>query len=322
MVRIRIIKQARLCHILLRYWLLLCLSLGVAIQASAASLLLVPSQSAQPYLQVVERLVEELRESRFTFHITPAAALNRPQLQQHQLVITLGIAALERALALEGNSTILAAMVPRDSFTALTQAPSWQRALRQGRLSAIYLEQPYWRQLRLARAIAPRAKRLGALLGPHSAAHQAELLTSLDEYGWQSTLTPMGEHDNPLSVIRRLVANSDLLLAVPDRADFNRNTARWLLMLSLREKVPLIGYSQRYVEAGAVASVFSSPLTIAAEAAAWAVRWRLDSPQQLPPPDYPRLFDISLNPDIAARLQLQLPSPSQLQQALQWDATP
>jgi len=305
----------------MRCGLLLIGLLGV-MPASAASLLLVPSQNAQPYLQVVDHLLKALAESSFSIHITPAEALERAQLDQYPLVLTLGTRALETVLSLNGATPTLAAMVPRDGFDALTRSAARQQAVAQGRLSALYLDQPYWRQLRLARQVAPNARRLGALLGPHSSTHRDELMVALAGYAWQARLATLDAQDNPLSVIRDLVAQSDLLLAVPDQADFNRNTARWLLMLSLREGIPLIGFSQRYVEAGALAAVFSSPQSIAAEAAGWILRWHLSPDQRLPQPSYPQQFEVRLNAEIGARLRLQLPSIQTLQQALQRDATP
>ena len=291
---------------------------GMALHVHAAALMIVPSQSAQPYLQVIDRLIAALEGSSYTVNITPASAVNEGVLQQQQLVITLGIHAFEKVLALDTATPTLAAMIPRDSYHALVDSSATDADQRQ--VSALYLEQPYWRQLHLARQLAPNAKRLGALLGPHTQAHEAELKDLLSVGNWQPMLVPMSENDNPLTVIRRLIANSDLLLTIPDSADFNRNTARWLLTLSLRERIPLIGFSRRYVDAGAVASVYSSPETIADEAAVWAIRWQLNTSGKLPAPRHPALFEISLNEEIARRLGITLPDVDTLRQTLQQES--
>ncbi|HEY5717989.1 MAG TPA: hypothetical protein VIS52_05790 [Motiliproteus sp.] len=270
----------------------------------------------------MDHLVRELEKSRVSIDIIPAGAIDQQQLAQHQLVISLGTRALETLLQLNSNTPVLAIMVPKDSFLSLSTAPAHQAARDAGRLSALYLEQPYWRQLRLAGLIAPGIERVGVLLGPISRTHQDELHAVIRQFGWQPQLTAMDNQDNPLAVIRSLVGSSDLLLAVPDQADFNRNTARWLLMLSLREQVPLIGFSRRYVEAGAVASVFSSPVSIAAEAAQWVLNWQQSSDHRLPAAGYPQRFEIRLNAEVASRLNLTLPPLEQISQALQEGNTP
>ncbi|WP_210397206.1 hypothetical protein [Motiliproteus sediminis] len=321
MIRIRNIGRQK-HHRRVRLWLLVA-TLLLPLRTFAAGLLIVPSQSAQPYLEVIDRLVGALQDSAFEIDIMPAAALSRQRLQQAQLVIPLGVDALDQVLSLETRTAVLAAMVPRESFQTLTRGlPEQSTAIERRQLSALYLEQPYWRQLKLARLIAPAGQHLGVLLGPHHSPHQARLADQLNRSGWTPKLYPLGENDNPLAVIRQLVSANDLLLAIPDRADFNRNTARWLLTLSLRERIPLIGFSRRYVEAGATASVFSSPATIAAETAAIAAAWLQDEARRLPPPAFPQRFDISLNPGIAARLGLDLPSPTSLEQALQQEDAP
>ena len=110
-----------------------------------------------------------------------------------------------------------------------------------------------------------------------------------------------------------VIGHSDAFLAVPDRAIFNRSTAKWILLMSFRQQIPLSAYSKRYVDAGAIAAVYSTPETVGWEAADWVNRFSFE---HLPEPAYPQRFDVSVNPATARSLRLQLPSLSAIREAI------
>lgn len=291
--------------------LLLCWLSCLSTSALARDVLVLSSAEEAPYLKLMAELQRTLSQKpSLRLESRTLGTGNSSRQSNADLVITLGSEALEHLLADPEHPPLLALMTPKARLERISRVH--QEDVNQRRLGGVYLEQPYWRQLALARALLPEARRLGALLGPVRQRQAAELQSTFKALGWQPNLQPLDRDDNPLVSISRLVAASDVLLAIPDQADFNRLVARWQLLLSLREGVPLIGYSSRYVDAGALAAVYSSPASIAEEAADLVSAWLASPESALPPPRYPERFELRLNLGIADRLDISPPPASRL----------
>jgi len=63
---------------------------------------------------------------------------------------------------------------------------------------------------------------------------------------------------NPVRQLDPIIKQSDVFIPVADSHLINVTTAKWILQLSYRYRVPVIGYSSNFVDAGALASVYSS----------------------------------------------------------------
>jgi len=70
--------------------------------------------------------------------------------------------------------------------------------------------------------------------------------------------------DTLFSDLDELLIDSDVLLAVPDSEIYNSNSIRNILLSSYRRGIPLVGFSQAYVKAGALCAIFSTPEQLAA----------------------------------------------------------
>ena len=123
----------------------------------------------------------------------------------------------------------------------------------------------------------------------------------------------MGESDLA-PALQKLLPDTDLLLALPDAAVFNAGTIQLILLSTYRHQRPLIGFSASYTRAGAILSLFSTPRQIGAQAADM-LRAALAS-GRLPPPQYPREFQVAANPHVARSLGLSLDSEDGLLQRL------
>nr|WP_067291535.1 ABC transporter substrate binding protein [Marinobacterium profundum] len=227
------------------------------------------------------------------------------------LNIAIGARACEQLLQHSGQADLICTLVPRSTFESLsTLYDSGQR-----RISAVYLDQPLQRQLRLARLLVPNAKSIGTMFGPFSNAS----MQMFDQASLREKLTPLSitldEADNPIERLTPLIQQSDVFLALPDRALFNRSTAKWLLYITLQQKVPVIGFSKTYVEAGALAAVYSTPAQIGQQTG--ELLRELDLSQPLPPPTYPKYYNVSSNPIVARTLELPEPDDQALYRQLE-----
>jgi ABC-type uncharacterized transport system substrate-binding protein len=94
------------------------------------------------------------------------------------------------------------------------------------------------------------------------------------------------------------------LLALPDSAVYNDSTIRNILLATYHRGIPLIGYSSGYVKAGALCAVYSTPEQIAAQAAQLIFKFK--DTHKLPAPQYPQEFEVTVNPQVADSLGLQI----------------
>jgi len=231
--------------------------------------------------------------------------------ENSELVIALGVRALEASAKLKYTTPVLGVFIPIPAFNSLLVKSN--RDL--GNFSAIVLEQPFSRQISLIRNILPQAKKIGVMLGPTSSQY-ADLLK---EEGEDAGLSVMEENvyleADLIPKLKAALATSDALLAVPDTLIYSRETAQPILLTSYRQQKPIFGYSQSYVRAGALAAVYSSSKQIAKQAAEIALESQ-QAPNLLPPPQAPKYFSIMLNYQVARSLNIALKSDEEIYQKM------
>jgi putative ABC transport system substrate-binding protein len=237
--------------------------------------------------------------------------------ENSELVIALGVKALEATARLKYTTPVLGVFTPMPTFNSLLVKS--KREL--GNFSAIVLDQPYSRQILLIKNILPEAKKIGVLLGPTSSQY-ADLIK---EVGEESGLSVMEENvyreDDLIPKLKSALETSDALMAVADPLIYNRETAQPILLTSYRHQKPIFGYSQSYVRAGALATVYSSSKQLAKQAAEIAIKSQ-QAPSLLPPPQAPKYFSILVNYQVARSLQIILKSEEEIyQKVLEADGT-
>ncbi len=230
-----------------------------------------------------------------------------------QLVVTVGVNASEAVLQARPQAPVLCAFLPRAAFDALRERQRGRRS--PAPVTALYVDQPALRQLRLLRVALPQVRQVGVVLGPDSQRDEPLLREAATVAGLVLEAERIGAERELVAAVRRVLERADALLAVPDRLVFNRHTAQNVLLAGWRRGKPVMGYSGAYVEAGALLAVFSTPAqigrqlgeTIAALAA---------TPQALPAPQYPHYYSIDVNARVARSLGLRLPPAEWLAQRL------
>lgn len=194
---------------------------------------------------------------------------------------------------------LLAILVPRLAFERIAD----QKRLRAGSLSAVFLDQPPGRQLELIRLALPDVRKVGILVGAESRSHVPAFEKAAKEYGMNLAVSE-GDNGSLFEALQRLLGNSEVLLALPDPAVFNSQTAANILTATYRRQVPLVGFSPAWVKAGALLALYSSPAQIGARGAE-LLRLSL-SGKSLPAPQWPREFTVSVNRNVARSLGLVL----------------
>ena len=257
------------------------------------------SEQGGAYAEVAMALRQELGQAVSVREITAATIEENTDAAGKALIVALGTRALKSVLPAR-NPAIVTALVPRDAFEVVLQAA--RETGDDKAVTAVYLDQPYTRQLDLVRAVLPGRTRIGILSSPETgkdlksvqAAAKARKLTVINE-----SVTAAREIYPALT---KVLASADVIVAMPDPMIFNNGTIHNILLAAYREERPLFGFSPAYVRAGALAAVYSTPQQIAHQIAD-SVRRALDG-KPLPPPEYLRSFTVGVNKTVARSLGL------------------
>jgi len=105
--------------------------------------------------------------------------------------------------------------------------------------------------------------------------------------------------------LQSLLPESDVLLAIPDPVAVNASTIYGLLLTSYRAQVPVVGFSEGLVKAGALLGLFSTASQQGKQGAEIATRI-LAGDGGLPAPQYPKYFTVRANYSVARSLGLRL----------------
>ena len=104
-------------------------------------------------------------------------------------------------------------------------------------------------------------------------------------------------------------------MLLPDPVAINADTVYGLLLTTYRAGVPVVGFSEGLLNAGALISLFSTAQQQGRQGADIAHRV-LAHEAGLPAAQYPRYFSVRVNASVSRSLGLHLPTEEELQAAL------
>lgn len=288
--------------------------------AGPMGVLVILSKPEKAYVDVAESLKTTLtrdpqRQDKVSVDVTTLSDADWKLLtgKATRVIVTVGTQAAIETTALQPKAVVLHALIPRHTYNEITRTAA--PAARRGATSAIYLDQPLARQLELVRQALPAHRRLAAVLGPASFDQLNELRTQAKDKGFELGIERITEAEQLQPALRRLLEDHDVLLSLADSLVFNSGTIHHLLLTSYRYRVPVVGLSRSYVEAGALLAVYSSPEQIGRQAAE-IVLGLSGAPLALPAPQYPKYFSVAINSRVTGSLGLRLPEEAELERRL------
>lgn len=289
------------------FLILLFALLVMPLHAAAADRVdIVLSEEGGAYAEVADKMRAVLAQggaARMEVRVLGLSAVREVDASNHApLLVAVGTAAMEALAQRNPPQPVLNVLVPRAAFDKIARLGGRFGDTR--RFSAITLDQPWSRQFALIRQALPGKKQVGILLGPNSSEAAASLRAAAKPAGLDVAMEVIGGEADLIPALKRLLAGSDVLLAVPDTAVYNRYTIQSILLTAYRQQVPLFGFSPSYVKAGALAAVYSVPTQIGQQAA--EVLQRLGPDRHLPPPQPPAYFSVGTNAQVSHSLGIQL----------------
>ncbi len=237
-------------------------------------------------------------------HLTLVLRAEDFDAQQGDLIVTVGVKAADRVA---GKTTLpmLAAMMPSNTFTDLLAKRSRTRST-----AALYLDQSWVRQVAFLSAAIPERHKIGVLHAADTHLDISALRIELTRRHGTLISRSLHNADTLFADLEEVLIASDVLLAVPDGAVYNGSNIRNILLSSYRRGIPLVGFSQAYVKAGALCAIFSTPEQLAAQAGAAIVSFA--NTGKLPDTQYPLLYTIAVNQEVARTLGLTIQSAESL----------
>lgn len=312
---------------LLTVFISLLLAAATLAIAAPRSVLVVLSENQGAYREAADALVAALQNApekgapgkEAAVRIVPLSALARETGQfDAGLIVPVGTLAAQAVAALELPAPVLNTLIPSQVYKTIARA---RRARDRRVFSAVFLDQPLARQLRLIQLLLPQHKRIGVVLSGEAVESPGTLPAVVGRFGFQIRWEVIDDQDQLLAALQRVLADSDVLLTLPDPIVLNRETAQAVLLTSYRYQDPVIAYSEAYVSAGALAAVHTAPAQIGRQTGELIRTWLAG--KNLPPPQFPRYFEVSVNYHVARSLELDIPGePALLEKLRQREPAP
>jgi hypothetical protein len=163
-------------------------------------------------------------------------------------------------------------------------------------MTAAYAEPAPADQLRLVALLYGRPVRVAAIVGSETGFLKPVLPGQVE-------VQDFAPRDDINRILSR-IAQTEVLLALPDSEIYNTENIRNILLSTYRHKQAVIGFSADMVKAGALATTYSEVEDIGAQVAEMAASFVATG--VLPPPQFPRYFRTVVNEGVARSLDVRV----------------
>ncbi|MBW4933087.1 ABC transporter substrate-binding protein [Marinobacter sp. F4206] len=223
-------------------------------------------------------------------------------------VVAIGPSAFSRVRQANRSAPILAMLVEKsfiDGFAAM--AP--------GQISGVLYDVPLLRQALTGKAILPHANTISILATTNSVELYEPLIDELPAHGMKARVFVVDNDEDLIPSLVRALGYGDFLLAGPDDAIYNPRTIKHILLTAYRRNKIVIGPSQAYVRAGALASSYA-PFPAMADLGVEFIDQFLAT-GKFPKPAYSPLFQVEINNQVARSLNIPVPDREYINQYVQ-----
>jgi ABC-type uncharacterized transport system substrate-binding protein len=267
------------------------------------------SESGGAYAEVISTMRAELKGG--NVEMTELSDADAVIDAQPMLAVAVGAQACQTLVENSQRPPLLCTLLPRAAFERIAAADRVPSVP----ISAQLLDQPVQRQMALIRLALPRKKRVGVLLGAESATFENGLAGAAKQHGLTLTVARISTAADLSEGLLRLLADSDLLLAVPDSQVFNSGTIQNILRATIARGIPSVGFSPAYVRAGTAIGIYATPAMIGTQTGQLVRRILLSG--NWPAPQPPSDFEIGVNRAVARSLSIDVGDPATLKRRLE-----
>jgi len=317
-----VLKLSIIKHVALLLLCLLFLSFSISSYAkNKHEVTIITPSYAKPYQEIYKSIERGILKKRMDYNVKILSLSVIKQSPEHHLkksnlVIPIGTKAIDYYIQSNINIPFIASFTTESAFSSISKTSHSKGRIKKYFMGGVSLNQPTSRLAYLAKLLKPNITSLGAVIGPNSVKKGINIQKQSARIGVTLSKASIRSNDNPVSKLRDILRKSQVLIVFPDKANFNRSLARWIIPLSYKYQVPVISYSKKYVDAGALISVYSEPKQIGKQTAEIAISYlnRKYRPRKLLAPKY---FNLAINASVKQALDLNFPSKDILLKKLQ-----
>ena len=291
------------------------ISLVLCANADARLLILVSSES--PLYRSFEQglktgLATGKEQQKIIFKLADTFEATK-ELSSYSMIIAAGVDAAKRLVGHDiGDIKVIYTMLPLNSYEWLHENNQLVK-----NHQVLYIDQPPYRFINLVKTALPGVKSLGYVYGDVSLAHVDKLEQAAKSQQLSFNAVALQPERNLAATLDTVVSQNDALLVLPDPYLFNRRAVQALLLASLRQRKPLIAYSDSYVNAGALLALFSSPEQIGRYTAELVNCFEADCKDIAARQHHPKYFSVSVNKVVARQLGITIPSAKEIEAQLE-----
>ena len=276
---------------------------------SLSQLIVVFDQNSKSSLTAKETLQELFTTNNITTDFYQIDQLNHGALTElndnpDSIVITIGRKAFVKSWQNLNNTRIFSLLLSKPSIYGIIEDTANKNIL-----SGLYLEQPVVKQIELAQHIMPNVRKVGFLITDKNyIALNKELSRLNSNINFQ--IKTVSDQKTLSTALSQIVRNTDLLVTQPEPKIYNSTSLKNILLSSYRNNVPVIGLNKSFVNAGCLASIYTTIEQLGAEA--FELLDLALRNNKLPEIQYSSNFTVSINYKVANSLGLYVPSESQI----------
>lgn len=262
-----------------------------------ASILVVKNKNSLPYRLAIQGIKQALDHEVVVFHLEGESSIQQLQASKPAVIITLGTTVTRIVSRHFPDTPIVYTMVVDPMGSGITTENT----------CGVSLDIPFGKQLGLLKQTVPNLKTVGTFYNPGENSHVITPLRAaagklnLDIKAVPVTKTGDIPDLNSLGI--------QALLIIPDNTVCQPAVIKNILLSGLKNRIPIMGISPLYVEAGALLAVSGDYKDIGQQAGERAARI-LDRPRERRDPDKitpPRKFKLYINIAVAQRLGIRFP---------------
>jgi ABC-type uncharacterized transport system substrate-binding protein len=224
------------------------------LSAKAESALVVLSSQSSQYSTAADECKSRLNGSGFKTRVLRIDDVIVDEIHEDVVVIALGVkAASSLAQTLDEDVHLYYALVSQPDRIGLTDRPN---------TSGISADVSVQDQLSIIRQAAPGMRSVGLLYNSKSSVSRVVMdeVSSVVTDGFEIRSVDLNNHAMPIDAIRELYNNDvGVVWMIADPQVYDRSTVKSILIESIRNKVPVFGFSVSLVRAGAAFGVSVNP---------------------------------------------------------------
>ncbi|MBW7469777.1 ABC transporter substrate-binding protein [Marinobacter sp. F4218] len=227
-------------------------------------------------------------------------------------VVSIGPSAFSRVRQANRSAPVLAMLVEKSFIKGFAEiAP--------GQISGVFYDVPLLRQALTGKAILPHANTIAILATTNSVELYEPLIDQLPAHEMSARVFVVDSNEDLIPSLVRALGYGDFLLAAPDDAIYNPRTIKHILLTAYRRNKIVIGPSQAYVKAGALASSYA-PFPAMADRGAEFLN-QFFATGKFPEPAYSPVFRVEVNYQVARSLNIPVPEREYINQSVQDELT-